>query len=41
MVVKELNTKIKVQNETIAKQNERIQKLKFDKGIGPQVDSMI
>lgn len=40
-VIKELNNKIAKQQETIKKNEEKIVKLKYDKGVGPQVDSMV
>jgi hypothetical protein len=40
-VIKELNNKIAKQQETIKKHEEKIAKLKYDKGVGPQVDSMV
>lgn len=40
-VIKELNNKIAKQQETIKKHEEKIVKLKYDKGVGPQVDSMV
>jgi len=41
LVIKELNAKIGKQQEAIKKHEEKIVKLKFDKGVTPQVDSMI
>lgn len=40
-VIKDLTQKILKQQEIVKKQEEKIAKLKYDKGVGPQVDSMI
>jgi uncharacterized protein YgbK (DUF1537 family) len=40
-VIKELNSKITKQQETIKKSDERIDKLKYNKDYGSQVDSML